>query len=201
MTNKVGEISMSSITNTYWNRKRIEKKITLQALSAEIGCTVALLSKYFTGAVIPPTSMAYRICEFFGVDPTEGATEFNNAHEAWIAKHPGKRKQRSVVHSRRFYPPTEVAPKDIAVSTQVSVAEPDNVSEINDAPCTADTDTPTVVRGRKGDLFALIYSTLDYDEFMALALNPDLTVDMFLKAVYTKVDCKTFLKMLDIIKG
>ena len=143
--------------------------------------------------------MAYRICEFFGVDPIEGATEFNNAHEAWIAKHPGKRKQRSVVHSRRFNPPTEVAPEDTTVSTQVSIPEPVESVAIDDAPCTADNDAPTIVRGKKGDLFALIYSRLDYDEFMALALNSDLTVDMFLKAVYTKVDCKTFLEMLNIV--
>lgn len=201
MTNKVGEISMSSITNTYWNRKRIEKKITLQALSAEIGCTVALLSKYFTGAIIPPTSVAYRICEFFGVDPIEGATEFNNAHEIWIAKHPGKRKKRSVVHSRRFYPPTDVAPKDTAVSTQVSIAEPDNVSAISDAPCTTAITVSDTARSKKDQLYAMVYGKLSYDEFMALAFNPDTTVNMFLNAAYNKVDCKTFLEMLNIIKG
>ena len=140
--------------DTFWNRQKINKGVTLEIISKDLGVDKADISHYLTGMKLPPTYVSVKLCDYFGVDYATGATEFNKAHEEWVAENPGSKKKRSHIHRRKFDINRYYEPDSIE-----SVKSAESVS----APVPSE---PSITSSKRDRLLRLMYDNVDYDTYV-----------------------------------
>lgn len=72
---------------TFWNKKRIENKLTLKEIGQSIHKHESITGMYFSGQLLPPDSVIRELCDLFDVDFNTGNLEFQHAHRDWKAEH------------------------------------------------------------------------------------------------------------------
>jgi len=100
--NKTAFIISVPDDSTFWQELCKQQKVSYARLSDVMRIDKSYLRKCFSGQIIPSTNLSVQLCDYFGVDYSIGAAEFNKAHIDWLAKNPGKFKKRSYVRSRKF---------------------------------------------------------------------------------------------------
>ena len=73
--------------DTFWNKQRVEKGLTLKEISELIGEKEKTVSAYFTGFLMPSESTIRTLCDLFDVDFHTGNLEFQHAHKQYTAEH------------------------------------------------------------------------------------------------------------------
>ena len=172
-------IAKSCTKDTFWCNKRIEKKVTLKAMSADLGIDKTTLCSYLTGARLPATSISIKICDYFGVDYVTGAEEFNKAHELWVSSNPGKKGKRSHIRKRKF--------DTTKVATTVDVSEIEG--ELQVEPDLASFSTPdqtTVPETDNKSFIEMIYNKVSYEVFMSF-IKGQSSVEDALRDAYNRL--------------
>lgn len=188
---KAGTIATYCTTDTFWNKLRIDKGVTLKTIGRELGVDHSWLSRIFSGAVLPATPVAIKICDYFGVDYAEGAAQFNKIHEDYVANNQGKRK-RSRIRSRKFDVDNVSTDTEPVQGPTVEISE----SEPESAPVTANLaisgiKQPTALVSA---VLKQLYNNISYDDFMTLLLCDPSEKDL-LEFAYGKVDYDTYYKL------
>ncbi len=202
------QINTSATTDTFWHNLRKQKGVTLAQIGKELHIDASWLSRCFTGQALPPTKTAVVICDYFGIDYTVGATEFNKAHDAWIKTHPGRRDKSGNIRSRKFdtknvtdAPNVDIKPIP-ASSTDNSVSDIDEfpnciipklengVTEVSKVPMSNTSDIK--------DIKEFLYHKISYDDFMLVMKETD--NESILRKIYDIVDYDTFKTLYDICK-
>lgn len=178
---KISKPSERFTKDTFWNRQRLAKHMTLKKLAKELDSDIGYLSKCLSGAVLPSTPHAAKICDYFGIEYTIGATEFNKAHEQWIAEHPGKKKHRNAIHSRKY--------SNSAVKPTIEV----------NAPNSSDTSVPEIPDVTDAILDKL-YGKIPVDDFNLILAKADPNIDV-LSITYGNVDRATYQEIYKLVKG
>ena len=184
---KAGTIATYCTTNTFWNKLRVKKGITLKNLGKELNMDHSWLSRIFSGAVLPPTPAAIQICDYFGVDYAEGATQFNKTHEDYVKNNPGKSK-RSPVRSRKFDVDNVSAHTETVQDPSVEIPESKPVTS---NPTISGIKQPTALVSA---VLKQLYNNISYDDFMTLLLCDPTEKDL-LEFAYGKVDYDTYYKL------
>lgn len=73
--------------DTFWNKERVEKKLTFRELSEIIGESDKRLAGYFSGYLLPKDATIRQLCDLFDVDYSIGNLEFQHAHRQYKAEH------------------------------------------------------------------------------------------------------------------
>jgi transcriptional regulator with XRE-family HTH domain len=73
--------------DTFWNKQRVEKGLTLKEISELVGEKEKTVSAYFTGFCMPSESTIRTLCDLFDVDFHTGSLEFQHAHKQYKAEH------------------------------------------------------------------------------------------------------------------
>lgn len=73
--------------DTFWNKQRVDKGLTLKEISELIGEKEKTVSAYFTGFLMPCESTVRTLCDLFDVDFHTGNLEFQHAHKQYTAEH------------------------------------------------------------------------------------------------------------------
>lgn len=171
-----GKTCVSTSTDTFWNQKRIEKGVTLKDMADDLGVHLTSLSTWLTGAKLPATPTAIKICDYLGIDYVTGAEEFNKIHEEWISAHSGQTKKRSKIRQRKF------------CVSDVSKSKPDTSNEIV-------VPTKTLQElAERSRVQKILYRKISYEEFVDI-MSLDLNVDNALKALYGKVDFDAYFAL------
>lgn len=87
--------------DTFWNKQRVEKGLTLKEISELIGEKEKTVSAYFTGFLMPSESTVRTLCDLFDVDFHTGSLEFQHAHKQYTAEHNLSLKYSSKQESKR----------------------------------------------------------------------------------------------------
>lgn len=171
-----GKVSAAFTKDTFWNRLRLAKGVTLTNMAQEIGIDQSWLSRCLTGSLIPSTPIAIKICDYFNVDYAEGAAEFNKAHEAWVQAHQGETKKRSPIRKRKF--------------------------DVEKVPALAEKAVKKSAKAKNDlvdNVIRKLYGNISFDDFMTIALCEPTTKDL-LEFAYNKVDVDTFMELLSASK-
>lgn len=132
-------------SDTFWNRIRVEQKITYKDLSDILNLHPSTISKFFSGAEMPSKERVDILCDFFGVDYETGYDEFCKANN-------------------KYYK-TEVDNSDLDVDIDSILKDEGytKVSESVDEPdCTEEQPTHEIP---KSLLLELIYGKVPYETF------------------------------------
>lgn len=73
--------------DTFWNKQRVEKGLTLKEISELVGEKEKTVSAYFTGFLMPSDSTIKTLCDLFDVDFHTGNLEFQHAHRDYVGEH------------------------------------------------------------------------------------------------------------------
>lgn len=73
------------VKDTFWNRLRVERNITLEELADYMGVSQSLINQWFTGALIPRDDDISKLCELFDVSMLEGTVAFQQANRQYVA--------------------------------------------------------------------------------------------------------------------
>lgn len=87
--------------DTFWNKQRVEKGLTLKEISELIGEKEKTVSAYFTGFIMPSESTVRTLCDLFDVDFHTGNLEFQHAHKQYKAEHDLSLKYSSKQRSKK----------------------------------------------------------------------------------------------------
>lgn len=200
---------ISTTVDNFWNKRRLAKKLSFKVLSEELGIpktTATKLNLYFNGVVLPPTSVAYKICDYFGVDYMTGTQAFNDAHKEYILKNPGQRDKS--VHSRKFdssnvheFPPVELGTRidelrtreaskieDLKLNEQVKFEDEER------KPMHIEHTTVEHSVARPAYLKDL-YQKLPYEDFMAI-VDGHMDLEDILRITYGNVPVETYAKII-----
>ena len=152
--------------NTFWNRIRADKGVSLKTLSADLNMDQAILSHYFTGMTLPPTSVSVKVCDYFGVDYAVGAAEFNKAHEEWVAENPGAKKKRSHIRSRRYDVKNISADESKLQVMKTTISDKEYFPPVTECIAKESTLTESTIFSMKRDtILRCIYGEVDYDVY------------------------------------
>ena len=164
---------------TFWQQQRLNKKVTLEQVAKEMPIDYSYLSKCLSGAVLPSTPMACKICDYFGVDYIKGAEEFNKAHNEWIIANPGKTKNRDKVHTRKYV-----------------VSDPPKATVVSETPQpTSAVATVSAYNPLSEIALELLYGIVSYKEYENIR-SGNLTGKQLLEFLYKKVDFDVFWGIL-----
>lgn len=159
---------------TFWQQQRLNKKVTLEQAANTMSIDYSYLSKCLSGAVLPSTPMAYRICDYFGVDYIKGAEEFNKAHNEWIIANPGKTKNRDKVHTRKYVVPEDHKAEVVSTASQPEIQPVGSLSD---------------------NLLELMYGMVSYMDYENIRTG-NLSGKKLLETVYKRVDFEMFWEIL-----
>ncbi len=159
---------------TFWQQQRLDKKVTLEQVAKEMPIDYSYLSKCLSGAVLPSTPMACRICDYFGVDYIKGAEEFNKAHNEWIVANPGKKKNRDKVRTRKYVVPEDHKAEVVSTASQPEIQPVGSLSD---------------------NLLELMYGTVSYMDYENIRTG-NLSGKKLLETVYKRVDFEMFWEIL-----
>lgn len=87
--------------DTFWNKQRVEKGLTLKEISELVGEKEKTVSAYFTGFLMPSDSTIKTLCDLFDVDFHTGNLEFQHAHKQYKAEHDLSLKYSSTQKSKK----------------------------------------------------------------------------------------------------
>ena len=73
--------------DTFWNKVRVEKGLTLKEVGEYLHLTTTPVGMYFSGQLLPNDNIIRQLCDLFDVDFTTGSLEFQHAHRAWKAEY------------------------------------------------------------------------------------------------------------------
>lgn len=73
--------------DTFWNKQRVEKRLTFRELSEILGESDKRIAGYFSGFLLPNDTTIKQLCELFDVDYNTGNLEFQHAHRQYKAEH------------------------------------------------------------------------------------------------------------------
>ena len=77
-----------SYYDNFWNQLKLDRKVTLNELAAELHMHPRTLGKIFSGEDMPSSHIAQLICKAFNVKFSLGWDEFKKAHKVWLDYHP-----------------------------------------------------------------------------------------------------------------
>ena len=80
--------------DTELNRVRVNKNIKIGEIADAIHFSEGIVGMYFTGQRLPTTETCEAICNFLGINPVWGMSEFLQANNDWNAEHNRKLKVR-----------------------------------------------------------------------------------------------------------
>lgn len=87
--------------DTFWNKQRVDKGLTIKEISELIGEKEKTVSAYFTGFLMPSESTIRTLCDLFDVDFHTGNLEFQHAHKQYRAEHDLSLKYSSKQESKK----------------------------------------------------------------------------------------------------
>lgn len=165
-------VSPHARKDTFWNKIRVEKELTLKEVGEYLHLTVTPVGMYFSGQLMPNDNVIRQLCDLFDVDFHTGNLEFQHAHREWKAE-----RNQSLKYSA----------KGAVVKTEVPSFE------VRD-------DGEEQVQFIE-DVLNKLYGAVSCSEFVACYLTiTGVTSDAdILEILYGKVDYETYCKLREIV--
>lgn len=165
-------VSPHARKDTFWNKTRVEKGLTLKEISEYLHKSEAQTGMFFSGQLMPNDVVCKQLCELFDVDFNTGNLEFQHAHREWKAE-----KNQSLKYSA----------KGAVIATDTSVFEVKEDSK----------EQTQFVE----DVLNKLYGVLSCAEFVACYLTiTGATGDANISEIlYGKVDYETYCKVCEIV--
>lgn len=173
-------------SQTFWNEIRIRNGYTVKEVADCIECSVANMSKYMIGNVMPSRTTSDKISDLFGVDREEGYTRFKNSYETYHNTH-GKT--------------VEVAPKKNIPTVNDAVDKYIEKPEVIEK--STKVNEPETILSATDKLLMALYEVLDWRQYRELVWalgghSNDINWDEVEDLCYGKVDKEIYATLLKL---
>jgi len=111
-TNHTGVQPPRTFKDTFWNKQRVAKNLTIKEVAEMLGINDARVGMWFTGQLMPQDYWIKDLCKLFEVDYNEGQLAFQKAHLEWSAEHNLKGKMKYIAKTTSKKKKTEQAISD-----------------------------------------------------------------------------------------
>ena len=160
--------------DTFWSHKRVEANMPVRELADAMEVPYSTLAGYLVGKSVPADDLIAKMCNWFGVDFTQGKSEFTKAHKAYDAQKNGK---RVITRKKKV--------NDEPKKEEPKVEEPEPKRTMSTAE-------------KLNAIARLLYRKVSYDEFCNLE---KMSFDKILETAYNRVDYATFKLIESIIEN
>ena len=163
---------------TWWNMLRVERNIRYKDLVEVIKPRqgISTVASFFTGQHVPNEKIGRQICDFFDVDYDEGVRHFAEAHRTWQSE---KVNGRGDVVVTGKADPSERSARVVLGERDVKVTTSEDVSN----------------HDVEGNIFAMVYGAIPYDDFIAFMNAVASEGKGCLKHIYGKVSYEVYTRV------
>lgn len=143
--------------DTFWNKQRVEKGLTLKEISELVGEKEKKVSAYFSGFLMPRESTIRTLCDLFDVDFHTGNLEFQHAHKQYKAERDLSLKYRSTQKGKKKNTPSSITSDEDILDALYGVLPRKEFLDIYKALYIAVDDSV--------DYRRILYNAVDYDTY------------------------------------